>query len=1048
MAKKRKTARSKIDRGSRSKKESNSRKKTGQDAASRSTSTSRPSPRDGENKKKLKEPAERPVPTDAPEPEALEKEPDPRQDLDAADPELVVVAIGSSAGGLEVLSEILSALEPDTGAAYVIVQHLSPEHRSAMVELLSPKCSLRVLEARDGIQLEPNRVYVLPPNADKAVGQGTLKLGPRPEGRAGYTPINRFFASISEDATIRPVGVILTGTSSDGASGIGAIKAAGGITIAQDPATAKFDVMPRAAINTGMVDLVLTPGAIAEELNEIVRHPFIRADRPERTSKDFQISHEEFSEVFEILRKRRGVDFSQYKSPTIRRRLQRRLALHKIDGMKSYVQMLKTQDDEATALYNDLLIQVTSFFREPKALEALGETVLPKLIAERGAEDTPLRFWVPGCATGEEAYSLAIEVLDFLLTQKGNIPIQIFATDVSESAIERARAGVYPDTIEEEVSPERLRRYFVRTDGRFRVSKQIRDICVFARQDLTRDPPFSRLDLIVCRNVMIYLSQSMQKRLLTVFHYALKNGGYLLLGNSETAAPAQDLFSSVEKNVRLFTKKPVETPSHSIITSGRLPFSPATHRPRESGRDRDGGPSLQAEANRILLDRYSPPGVIVDDDMQIVHFRGKTGVFLEPAPGDASLNLLKMAREGLLYGLRSAIHKARQNKSPVRKEGLQVRHNGSEYIVDVEVTRLQADAAPYYLVVFHPRPVPAERPSSAKKKQRRGGGAKGKGPSQSDAADQLQLELNASREYLQSVIQDLEAANEELQSANEEILSSNEELQSTNEELDTAREELQSTNEELNTLNEELQGRNEELSRANSDLMNLLANVQIAIVMVSLDLRIRRFTPTAEKILNLIPSDVGRPIGHIKPNIECPDLEKRIAHVADAIVTDESEVQDRQGRWYSLRIRPYKDAENRIDGAVLSLFDVDSMKAEGAQLGTDLKFAEGVLETITQPIVVLNDDLTLRMANNAFCHEFQLDREDIAGRRIDELGKEQWQMPSLREALERVLPENETFENLIVEQSFSDGSRRIRLNGRRLEGVDERLILLAFEEVS
>jgi two-component system CheB/CheR fusion protein len=367
--------------------------------------------------------------------------------------------------------------------------------------------------------------------------------------------------------------------------------------------------------------------------------------------------------------------------------------------------------------------------------------------------------------------------------------------------------------------------------------------------------------------------------------------------------------------------------------------------------------------------------------------------------------------------------------------------------VDIEVTRLQSETTPYYLVMFHHR-LAEEKPSpSAKKKQGRGKQAKTEANGK-EAADRLQQELNAGREYLQSIIQDLEAANEELQSANEEILSSNEELQSTNEELDTAREELQSTTEELNTLNEELQGRNEELSRANSDLINLLANVQIAIVMVSLDLRIRRFTPTAEKILNLIPSDVGRPIGHIKPNINCPDLEDRIAHVADAVTTDEFEVQDNHGRWYSMRIRPYKDAENRIDGAVLSLFDVDAMKTNEAKMGADLKFAEAILETSTQPIVVLHDDLTVHTANNAFCHEFQLIKDEVNGKAIDELGNEHWKMPGLREALERVLPENEVFENLIVEQDFRDGARRMRLNGRRLEGVDGRFILLAFDEVS
>jgi two-component system CheB/CheR fusion protein len=542
------------------------------------------------------------------------------------------------------------------------------------------------------------------------------------------------------------------------------------------------------------------------------------------------------------------------------------------------------------------------------------------------------------------------------------------------------------------VSPERLRRFFVPIDGGYKVTKALRDMCVFARQDLTKDPPFSRLDLVMCRNVLIYMDTVLQKKLIALFHYALNPHGYLVLGQAETVGAQASLFSLTEKKFRIHRKK--SAPGGLPMVAFPVEFRAAVPPRKPAASDSLGGDKgLLVEVSRIILDRYTPAGVVVDNDLQIVQFRGQTGPYLEPAPGEASLNLLKMAREGLLYGLRTAFHTVRKTKAPVRKDGLQVRTGHGWKPVSVEIVPLTAMGRPHFLVLFDEVASAAREPGAGREPQKRSG--RKRASAEANKMLLLQRELAASREYLQSIIQELEAANEELQSANEEILSSNEELQSTNEELDTAKEELQSTNEELNTVNEELHGRNEEMSRINSDLMNLVGSVQIAIVIVSSDLRIRRFTPMAEKVLNLIPADLDRSIGHINPNIDCPNLEQLIVECMDAVAPVERDVLDRQGRWYSLRIRPYKSLDNKIDGAVLALFDIDSLKRSEQRVALAVDFAGSVLQASTQPMALIATDLQLQQMNAAFAAVFGSSVEALSGRSLDELagpvpGLEAW----------------------------------------------------------
>jgi two-component system CheB/CheR fusion protein len=870
---------------------------------------------------------------------------------------------------------------------------------------------------------------------------GVLHLTQRSSDHSQHTPIDTFFTSLAEYAQSRAIGVILSGTASDGVVGVKAIKAAAGITIAQRPDSAKFEGMPRAAIATDVIDLVLSPAEIAGELLRIARHPFLRPTLPVRDAHE-PLAHEgQLGRVFQLLRKSTGVDFTCYKPPTILRRIHRRMMLHKIGDFGHYLKYLEENPSEVENLYQDILIHVTRFFREPDSFEALKMIVFPKIFAHRKPE-TPIRVWVPGCSTGEEPYSVAITLVEYLSERALSTPIQIFATDLSEAAIERARAAIYPKSIMADVSAERLRRFFQETGGSYQISKAVRDLCVFARQDLTRDPPFSKLDLIVCRNVLIYLGPVLQKRLMNMFHYAIKPHGFLMLGHAETVGVHADLFSVTDKRHRVYSRKTVElSPAHTIPIDYKVPRHEES---KASYAERPSATNVHSEATRVLLEKYTPPGVIVDSTLQILQFRGATGAFLEPAPGDASLHLLTMAREGLIFGLRSGLRAARKSNGSVRRDGLRVKQNGRSIDVSVDVIPLGAAGDDrHYLILFHEA---SSKTNSDSPPAKRHAAKKSKATDQTAhmaELSRLEQELAASREYLQSVIQDMEAANEELQSANEEIMSSNEELQSTNEELDTAKEELQSTNEELNTLNEELQGRNEELSHVNSDLVNLLASVHIAIVMVSGDLRIRRFTPMAEKTFNLISSDLGRPVGHIQPNIDGPDLERLINEVMDTMTVTQHEVRDRDGRWYWLRVRPYKNLDNKIDGAVLALFESDKAKRNQEQSDDATAFAKRILDAIPEPALLLDRSLRITTMNRAYAETFDGTDDAEPGTPLDEFHDGLWNEPPLRAALELAFSgtdgqaEFETTHNI-----EGIGRRAIKLRaGRFTDGDGEELVL-------
>ncbi len=640
--------------------------------------------------------------------------------------------------------------------------------------------------------------------------------------------------------------------------------------------------------------------------------------------------------IFGVLRNTSGVDFKHYKAGTINRRIRRRMVVCKCDKIEHYVRHLESNPAEAEALFQDIVIHVTGFFREPESFQALKDVVFPKIAANLPTAE-PIRIWVPGCSSGEEVYSIAIALLEYLGDRASQTRIQIFGTDISPRDIETARAGIYPETSTVGISPERLVRFFVKVDGGCQIRKPIREMCVFARHDLAKDPPFSRLDLISCRNVLIYLGPVLQKRVVAAFHWALKPTGMLLLGKSESISSYPHLFAEEGRNPRLYVRKPAAV--QPLLEAGAVDLDNFGRRP---GRPQEGDApfNVRAEGERLVLDRYAPPGFFVDASLHIVHIQGDTSPYLKPTPGEPSFHLLKMVRPELVLEIRTALHQAKKDDAPVRRTDIRLDNNGESGTVDISVIPLpEAEKkATNFLVLFEKRRQPDKKvaPAELPQGQRRSRDAK--------EIEHLKLELGSTQVHLRSMIEDGEASSEELQAANEEILSSNEELQSTNEELETAKEELQSSNEELTTLNEELQNRNTELAQLANDLSNLLIGVEIPIVIVSADRRIRRFTPSAEKVFNLIPGDVGRPIGNIKPDIEIPDLEDLAAEVLNKIQTLEREVRDKTGHWYSLRMRPYKTAENKIDGVIIALADIDALKRNLNQATESKTLAEAERE--------------------------------------------------------------------------------------------------------
>jgi two-component system, chemotaxis family, CheB/CheR fusion protein len=1017
-----------------------------------------------------------------------------------------IVGVGASAGGLEAFTELLRHIPADTGMAFVFVQHLDPQHENALVSLLARVTTMPVREVTDGLSVEANVVHVIPRNKLMNIAGGTLRLKARKTGRTPPHSIDLFLESLALDQRERAIGVILSGAATDGTLGLEAIKGEGGITFAQD-ASAKYDSMPRSAIGAGCVDFELPPKAIAGELVRIAAHPFVAgspiprvrgsaagrkrapgasadwlqrpspAGQPVRAATSPDLANGQvddgFKKILLLVRNHSGVDFLLYKPATVQRRVARRMVLSRFHAMGDYAGYLRGNTPELEALYSDLLIGVTSFFRNPEIFELLRRKIFPELLAEPG--DTPIRIWSMGCSTGQEAYSLAMAFAEAAGEKPRARKLQIFATDLNELSLNKARAGLYAKQVVHDISPGRLRRFFVEEDGGYRASKDLRQNIVFARQNVLTDPPFSRMDLVSCRNLLIYIEPDLQKRILPMFHYALNPEGILLLGASESVAGFTELFKPLDKKHKIFVKRPATIASHlhsttrhltavKIKDSASVSKGPATSAPVASA------VTAQREADRLLVAQFAPPSVLINGELQVIQFRGTTSPYFEPPTGKASFDVLKMARAGLMLPLRAAINKARKEGKRVSREHVRVgQDDGSTRVVTIQVAPLKNVPERGFLILItdeHPgtgaglpeHRVLAPSPSAS---------APGRTAKNEESRRNLALqdEVIQLRDFVQSIQDQNESASEGLQASNEEVTSANEELQSINEELETSKEELESTNEELVTVNEEMANRNTELNRLNGDLSNLQVSIHTAILVVTRDLIIRRFTPLAEKAFNLLATDVGRPLGEVRhllslqktgsaPPVDIPardrtplDLSEFAQEVIDSARVRECEVRDRDGRWYLLRVRPYLSIDNKIDGAVFVLMEITDLKRAERDVQVARDYAEATLRTIPEPLVVLR----VNTANEAFYQKFKTTRAEIEGHSLWEIGGGEWNIPRLRQLLEDVLPRKSFFNEFEVEyHSPRLGHRTMLLNARRFDwepGIAE-LILLGIEDIT
>lgn len=840
----------------------------------------------------------------------------PDMSLSVSPVKFPIIGIGSSAGGLPALEYFFSALPKDTptGMAFVVLQHMAPDYRSMLSEILMRYTKMEVHETKDGMTVNPDCVYVLPPNKDMIITEGVLHLVEPAEPRGHRMPIDSFLRTLAQDQHEYAIAIILSGTGSDGTQGVRDIKAHGGMVMVQIPEFSEYKGMPESAIETGMADYILKPETMPINLYNYVSNVFGQKAHPSLNME------EAMSSILNELRKQTGHDFSPYKQSTIERRIRRRMVINHIKRMDGYARYLQQKPDEVNALFHDILINVTSYFRNPDVFEALQQQVIPGIF-EGKSPGGLIRVWVIGCSTGEEAYSIAILLQEHMEKVRQNYKVQIFATDIDDHAIMQARKAVFPSGISADVTEERLRRFFVYNPDLnvYTVHKHIRDMIIFSEQDVIKDPPFSKIDLISCRNFLIYLDKEMQKKLMPMFHYSLNAGGYILLGTSESIGDFSDLFDTLDRQAKIYKSKPVRSEYHYSVS----PF----HRPHEDYLanklpEKDYIQSrlrLRELTEKKLLQSYAPAGVLVNEQGDILYLYGRTGLYLEMAPGEPDYNILKMARDGLRHALTAILSMAVVNHEQVTRPGIRVKTNGDFTTIDLIVRPLEEAADQKLFLITFESPseysqirdsgkviMPQEEILEGQEKER-------------ETVAALKEELRTMEEYLKASNEELQVSNEELTSSNEEMQSMNEELQSTNEELETSREELQSVNEELSTVNSELETKVSELSEANEDMNNLLASTGVGIVFVDSQLRLQRFTPAATKIMNIIPTDVGRPIEHIVTNLTNYDsLILDTKAVLEDLVPMESEVRTREGEWYTLRIRPYRTIRNTIEGVVIT----------------------------------------------------------------------------------------------------------------------------------
>ena len=950
-----------------------------------------------------------------------------------------IVGIGASAGGLEALEQFFRHMPADTGMAFVLVTHMDPSRKGMLPEIVQRVTEMPVVWAEDGMAVRPNAVYVKPADADLAVLHGTLTLLEPALGQISRTPIDLFFRHLADDQPDgRAVGIVLSGMGHDGSLGVRAIKEKAGLVLVQDPSSTQYGSMPESAIATGLVDIVAPAAELPHLLIDYVRSVDTIGREPVVPAREIE---DGLKKIFVLVRSRTGQDFSLYKRSTIQRRIERRMGLHQLTRIEDYVRYLRENPGEIEIMAKELLIGVTRFFRDPEAWQALREEAI-RTLAETAPEGSVIRVWVPGCSTGEEAYTMTIVLRECLdAAGRGDeVRYQIFATDLDQEAVEVARNGRYITTIEADVSPERLERFFIREDNFYRIRQEIRETIVFARQNVIADPPFTHLDILCCRNLLIYLSPETQKQLIPVFHYALKPGGTLFFGTAETIDGYTDHFMTVDARWKIYRRR--ETP----VPIPRLIAIPTVLAPEPAGAGGIGEQrrpaSVDKLAPKILFERFVPPAVIVNENGDILYFHGKTGRYLEPSPGKANLNIHAMAREGLGYPLIAALRTARHEKKESLTENVSVKTNGGHQKIRLTVTpiRRSTGAENLFLIAFEDREETEGEPAQSEAGEERS----------DNQYRELERELASTRSQLQNTLEEMQASEEEQKAMNEEMQSTNEELQSTNEELITSKEELQSLNEELLTVNAELQAKIGEFTKATDDIQNLLRATDLATLFLDMRLQVRQFTEPVKEIINLRSTDLGRPITDIVVNLQDGSFIADVERVIKTLNSLQKQVQTTDGRWYQMRILPYRTSNDRIDGTVVTFFDITAIKKLGLQLSEARTYAENIVEAVREPLVVLDSGFKVVSANESFYRTFNVTPQGTEGAVLFDLGNRQWNIPELRRLLEVILPERKQFEGFEVEHDFPGiGKKVMRLNARRIPfetGPD--LILLAIEEIT
>ncbi len=893
-----------------------------------------------------------------------------------------IVGIGASAGGLEAFEAFFSAMPENSGMAFVLVAHLDPSHSSILPELIQKKTKMKVTQATDNIKVLPNQVYTIAPNKEMAILNGSLQLLEMSQPRGHNLPIDSFFRSLAQDQGSNAIGIVLSGTGTDGTLGLRAIKGEAGMVMVQDEDSAKYDGMPRNAIATGMADFVLPPNKMPEKLLGYVNHA-MQKPADSISGKDESMLNV-LQKIFVLLRTSTKHDFSSYKKNTIYRRIERRMHVHQIDKIADYLRYLQESNRETKILFKELLIGVTSFFRDPKGFELLKDVYLSSLLAKK-PEDYQIRIWVPGCSSGEEVYSIAIIAQESMAAIGRYFNVQIFGTDIDDEAVNAARLGLYPETISTDVSAERLKKFFTKEENHYQIKKTIREMVVFATQNIIKDPPFTKLDLLCCRNLLIYFGPELQKKLMPVFHYSLKQDGLLFLGSSETIGQHTDLFAILEKKEKIFKRLPNDMAIHPVLDFAT--HGPDVQMPEKKAPDQlkpfDGVNTLKL-VKTILSQSEIPACVVIDDQANIIYVHGRTGRFLEPAEGETSINILEMARPGLKAGLTSAIRKLTTDRKETVVKGLKVKDNGGYVNVNLIVRPLpdlQTGHRGMMMVIFEDSsPLKDKTPHKpVQPKQQK----------KSDDAVRLEDELQYTRENLQTTIEELETSNEELKSTNEELQSTNEELQSTNEEMETSKEELQSLNEESATVNAELQSRIDELTKANDDIKNLLDATKIATIFLDINLGVRRFTARANKIFPLTAADIGRPISHFASNLKSVDLHHYTQKVLEDLAMQEMEVETIEGGFFRVRIRPYRTINNKIDGVVITFEDITKIKkieAELSRLSFGFKEKLFIMSKVfmdgADPIIIEDLDGRIIDVNDETVASYGWTREELVGKAV------------------------------------------------------------------